>query len=260
MLIGLGGQNQVMVRDPNGVDADGRRQLHDERRRSSRRRGRRDPRSSSAPGIPSRLWFIDPAVTAVVDSLDIAAVIDEQRDEVRRYALLRDARRRHARPSWTAERTARSRASRLGGGVQKIRIAPGDTTLYALTNVGVVFDIDLKTNTVRRQIIASTRRTPTSSIGRDGFFYLLDGDERARAHLRRQHLAAFCARSASRRVRRRIALSPDGKQIWLTHTQGSISIYQGSVANGFLSRPARSRRTCRLRFEPTSVRAVVSRP
>jgi DNA-binding beta-propeller fold protein YncE len=122
----------------------------------------------------------------------------------------------------------------LGGGVQKIRMAPGDTTLYALTNVGVVFDIDLRTNTVRRQIITNTPANTDFVIGRDGLFYLLDGIN---------GLVNIFDVNTSRTIRTvgvspgasTIALSPDGKQIWLTHTQGQITTYQGSVANGFLS-------------------------
>jgi len=120
----------------------------------------------------------------------------------------------------------------LGGGITSTRLAPGDTLFYALTNVGVIFEVDVRT-LAKRQIIATVNATDFA-IGRDGYFYLLDGPGGV---VRIFNLATqtvirsvgFSANSAT------IALSPDGQQIWVTQSNpGGVTMVSGSVANGFL--------------------------
>lgn len=233
MLIGLGGLNQVMLRDINGVTQTGLITLPAPAQTIVAPTKAAGPAIVVSVGLPSRLWFIDPTTNALRDSLSIQEIITSsamKQDGTRYYASLSNG------TVVVVDATSHQEITRvsLGGGVQKIRLAPGDTTLYALTNVGVVFDIDLRTNTVRRQIITSTPTNTDFVIGRDGLFYLLDGIG---------SLVSIFDITQSRTIRTvgvspgasTIALSPDGKQIWLTHTQGQITTYQGSVANGFLS-------------------------
>jgi hypothetical protein len=232
MLIALGGQQKVMVMDATGATQTGLIQLSTVAQTLLGPSKAAGPAVIVAPGIPSTLYFLDVAAASPVDSLSISAVITGssiKADGTRVYAMLDDGSLSVVDGATHREITRIS----LGGGVTKIRVAPGDTTLYALTNIGVVFDVDLKTNTVRRQIITNPSNTDFA-IGRDGYFYLLDGtnalvrifDINTSTTLRAVGVAPGPAT---------IALSPDGKQIWLTHTQGSISMYQGSLATGFLS-------------------------
>ena len=232
MLIGLGGQQQVMVRDATAATQTGTITLTTIASTVLAPTKAAGPGVIVAPGIPSHLYFLDPAASAPVDSLAIAAVIISsaiKNDGTRVYAMLDDGSMSVVDGAIHREITRVS----LGGGITKLRIAPGDTTLYALTNIGVVFEVDLKTNTVRRQIIANPSNTDFV-IGRDGYFYLLDAtnslvrifDINTSTVLRTVGVAPGAST---------IAVSPDTKQIWLTHTQGSITMYQGSVATGFLS-------------------------
>ncbi|MGH7618099.1 MAG: Ig-like domain-containing protein, partial [Gemmatimonadaceae bacterium] len=231
MLIGLGGLNQVMVMDATGTTQTGIVQLTTGAQTVLAPPKAAGPAVVVAPGIPSRLWFIDPAVPALVDSLTISAVIGStamKADGTAIYAMLDDG------SMSVVDGTTHREITRiaLGGGVTKLRVAPGDTTLYALTTVGVVFAVDLRTYAVR-QIITNPSNTDFA-IGRDGYFYLLDAAN---------SLVRIFDVNTSKVVRTvgvspgasTIALSPDGKQIWLTHTQGSISIYAGSLSTGFLS-------------------------
>jgi hypothetical protein len=232
MLIALGGANAIMVRDANAAAVTQTVAVTTTANillAPSRASG---PVVLVAPGIPSRLWFIDPAVNKPVDSLDVTGVITAsamKTDGTRIYAMLDDGNLSVVDGATHREIQRLS----LGGGVTKLRMAPGDTTLYALTNIGLTFDIDLRTNVQRPQILADVSNTDVA-IGRDGYFYLLDAvsntvrilDIRANNILRRVGVSPGAST---------IALSPDGRQIWLTHPQGSITAYQGTVASGFLS-------------------------
>jgi hypothetical protein len=232
MLIALGGQNQVMIRDATGATQTGIVTVPTTAQTLLAPARAAGPAVLVASGIPSRLYFIDPTLATLTDSLTLTGVITAsaiRTDGTRIYAMLDDGHLSVVDGGTHQEITRVS----LGGGVTKIRVAPGDTTLYALTTVGVVFDVDLKTNTVRRQIISSFSSTDFV-IGRDGYFYLLDAtnslvrifDVNTSTVLRAVGVTSGATT---------IAVSPDVKQIWLTHSLGQITIYQGSLATGFLS-------------------------
>lgn len=184
------------------------------------------------PGTTSRVWFIDPGAGAVYDSLDV-------QDMVVSSAITSDGSKLFVMQS-NGQLVAVDLATRaatpigLGGGVVRIAIAPGDSLLYALTTVGVIFEVDARTNSVRRQIIAN----PTNDgfvIGRDGLFYLLDGtNSLVRIYdVNTGMVVRSVGVSASGTS---LALSPDGQQIWITHAVPSqISILAGSVEQGFRS-------------------------
>jgi hypothetical protein len=123
----------------------------------------------------------------------------------------------------------------LGGGITKMRLAPGDTLLYAFTTVGVTFEVDARTNTVKRQIIQNFPTTDVA-ISRDGSsFYFLDGLGGV------VRIVSVVTGTLQRTVgvspsAISIALSPDDQQIWLTHNNPTqITIYTGSAASGYIS-------------------------
>lgn len=183
------------------------------------------------PGTTTRVLVIDPLVSAVVDSIDIAEVVTNS-------AMTSTGSRALFTLSngdlvvYDPQTRARVGTVTLGGGITSARVAPGDTLFYALTNVGVIFEVDIRT-LAKRQIIASVNATDFT-IGRDGYFYLLDGPGGV---VRIFNLATqtvlrsvgFAANSAT------VAVSPDGQQIWVTQSNpGGITVVTGSVANGFL--------------------------
>jgi len=183
------------------------------------------------PGTTTRVWVIDPLVSGVVDSIDIAEVVTNS-------AMTSTGSRALFTLSngdlvvYDPQTRARVGTVTLGGGITSTRLAPGDTLFYALTNVGVIFEVDVRT-LAKRQIIATVNATDFA-IGRDGYFYLLDGPGGV---VRIFNLATqtvirsvgFSANSAT------IALSPDGQQIWVTQSNpGGVTMVSGSVANGFL--------------------------
>ncbi|MGH9888314.1 MAG: Ig-like domain-containing protein, partial [bacterium] len=101
------------------------------------------------PATLSRLWFVNPGTATVVDSLDIPNVIQTAAmtsDGTRVYAMLDNGNLAVVNATTHALQTLIT----LGGGVSKIRIAPGDSLLYATTNVGVIFEVDTRSNTIRR--------------------------------------------------------------------------------------------------------------
>src|SRR6185436_12187763 len=122
-----------------------------------------------------------------------------------------------------------------GGGVTRLRLATGDSLLYAFTTVGVIFEIDTRTNTVKRQIIQNFPTTDFA-LSRDGtLFYILDEPANivrvvSVANSTVQRSVGVSANATS------ISLSPDDKQIWLTHNNPSqVTIYTGSPTTGFLA-------------------------
>ena len=185
-------------------------------------------------GTTSRMWFVDPNGPAVTDSVDIPQVVTAaaiKSDGSRVYTMLSNG---NLAITDVASKSVGQIA--LGGGVTKLRVAPGDTLLYALTapNVGVIFEIDMRTNTVRRQIIATVTGNDFA-IAPDGLFYLLDGpnglvrifDINTNTVIRSVGVTADA---------NTIALSPDGQAIWLTHSVAAITtIYTGNKTNGFIS-------------------------
>lgn len=187
-------------------------------------------------GTQSRLWFINPSTMSVVDSLDI-------NDVVTSAAILSNGQRAYmmlANGEIAAiDVQARQQLGRIsiGGAVTRIRVAPGDTTLYVLTSVGAppaTIEIDTRSNTIRRQIFANTANTDLA-ISREGLFYLLDGpnsvvrilDINTGTVLRTVGISANGTT---------LAVSPDGQQIWVTHSQpAQVTMYTGNRTTGYLS-------------------------
>jgi Big-like domain-containing protein len=232
MLVGLGGQLKIQVLDLTGTTQTNLITVTSPAQTVLAPSKAAGPAILVSPGFVSRLWFLDPTAPKPVDSLDINAVITTATmtaDGSRIYSMLDDG---SLSVVDGAAHTAIARVT-LGGGVTKLFIAPGDSTLYALTSVGIIFDVDLRTNTVRRQIIANVSGNDIA-MGRDGLLYVLDGTNSLVSVFDIGTLSTLrtvgVAPGAST-----IAITPDGKQIWLTHTQGSVTVYQGSVANGFVS-------------------------
>jgi hypothetical protein len=185
-------------------------------------------------GTTSRLWFINPPTSSVVDSLDIAEIITSAAmtsDGSRAYMMLSNGELS------VVDVPTHSQLTRipLGGGVTKMRLAPGDSLLYAFTTVGVIFEIDARTNTVRRQIIQSSPATDFA-LSRDGsLFYILDGPGSI------VRVVSVATNTVQRSVGvspngTTIALSPEDRQIWITHNNpAQVTIYTGTSANGYLS-------------------------
>ena len=186
------------------------------------------------PSTMSRLWFIDPPTSAVIDSLDISDVITSAAmtsDGNRAFMMLSDGELSIIDVPAHRELTRVP----LGGGVTKIRLAPGDSLLYALTTVGVIFEVDARTNTVKRQIIQNFPATDFTLSRNGSLFYILDGTGSI------VRLVSVATSTVQRTVgvspsATAISLSPDDQQIWLTHsTPAQVTIYAGTLANGYLS-------------------------
>jgi hypothetical protein len=184
------------------------------------------------PSTLSRIWFIDPTISAVTDSIDVPEFVKSANisaDGSRIYLMLSDG------TLAVYDGATHTQVARvlLGGGVTATKIAPGDTLLYAVTNVGVIFEVDLRANVVKRQIIANVISTDFV-IGRDGLFYLLDApnglvkifDPTTLTTVRTVVVAGFGTS---------IGVAPDSKQFWVTHSNNLITIYNGSVTSGYLS-------------------------
>jgi hypothetical protein len=183
------------------------------------------------PGVQSRVWFMDPAAGAVVDSLDIdqqiiSSVITSTGS--RAFSLLSTG---EIAVIDVASRTSPARIQ-IGGGLTQLRMAPGDTTLYVMTNIGLIIEIDARTNTVRQQHFVSLTATDMT-ISREGLFYLLDGpgnivriyDLSTKTVLRSIGIPGFATT---------IALTPDDQQVWITHSNpAQVSIYTGNRNTGF---------------------------
>jgi hypothetical protein len=201
------------------------------------------PRKAAGPaiavnvGTTSRLWFIDPTLTgtsAVIDSLDIAEIITSAAmtsDGTRAFMMLSNGELSVVDGATHRQITRVT----LGGGITRMRLAPGDSLLYAFTTVGVIFEIDARTNTVKRQIIQNFPTTDFA-LSRDGtLFYILDGTGSlvrivSVANSTVQRSVGVSPNATS------ISLSPDDRQIWLTHNNPQmVSIYTGSPTTGYLS-------------------------
>jgi len=185
-------------------------------------------------GTTSRLWFIDPPTSSVVDSLDISEIITSAAmtsDGSRAFMMLSNGELSVIDVPTHRQLTRVA----LGGGVTKMKLAPGDSLLYAFTTVGVIFEVDARTNTVRRQIIQGFPMTDFA-LSRDGtLFYILDGMGSI------VRLVSVATSTVQRSVgvspnATTVSLSPDDRQIWLTHNNPTqVTIYTGTPTNGYLS-------------------------
>jgi hypothetical protein len=181
-------------------------------------------------GATSRLTFIDPATAAAVDSMDIP-------DGVSSATMTSDGRLVYVlsiNGDVVAVNVANKSFTRLtlGGGLQKVLTAPGDTLVYGFTNVGILFEIDTRTNAVRQRIASLVYDDVT--IGSDGFFYLLDstvGSVRIVNPTTLAVLRVFGTPSGPTTI----AVSPDARQVWVTHDlTNQVSIFAGSPTTPYL--------------------------
>ncbi|HTE46418.1 MAG TPA: Ig-like domain-containing protein, partial [Gemmatimonadaceae bacterium] len=207
-------------------------------------------------GTTSRIWFLDPATSAVTDSLDIqetprAAVITA--DGTKAYFLLGDG---ELQPVNVTAHALMPRIQ-LGGGTTRLRLAPGDTTAYVVTNIGIVFSIDTRTN-VARQLVLSVpgndfviSNDGKSFLALDGIASLVRIIDIASGQVVRTLGVAATASS--------ISISPDGQQIWLTHNNG-VTTYTGSVTSGFIAGPLIPMASVPIRiyFSPTGSFAAIT--
>ncbi len=189
------------------------------------------PLVAISSGATSRLWFIDPASATIVDSMTINDVITSATmtsDGSRIYVMQTDGTLNIINGSTHAIIAK----PLLGGGFKKIQMAPGDTTVYALASVGVLVGFDTRTNQQVKNVIVQSG-VPDWVIGQDGLFYFLDGTNSVvRVYdINTQTVLRFVSVAASPVS---VAVSPDSRQIWLTHIGGQVTIVQGDVTNGFL--------------------------
>lgn len=190
------------------------------------------PAVAISPGSTSRILFIDPATATIIDSLTVNDLVTSATmtpDGSRIYLMQSDGtfniingvtRQFVARPL-------------LGGGFLKVQVAPGDTTVYAYAGVGIIVGFDTRTDQKVANVILPQFNVADFATGRDGLFYFLDVtanvvrvyDITAQAVVRFFGVAGAASS---------ITLTPDGRQLWLTHAAGQVTIVQGDVANGFL--------------------------
>lgn len=188
-------------------------------------------------GTTSRVWYVDPVSQTVVDSVDITEAVASaaiKSDGSRAYFLLPNSGQLAVLN--VASRT-QSRIE-LGGQTTRIKIDRGDTLLYAMTSIGLVFEVDTRTNAVTRQIQLPAGTVTDFDLSRDGqLMFLLDGPNGV--------IRIFNITGTNPVLRRTVGvsqnatsiiLSPDDQQIWTTHnTPNKVTWYTGSVANGYLS-------------------------
>lgn len=189
------------------------------------------PAVAVSSGAVSRVWFIDPGTATVIDSLTINDVVTSatMTSDGRRVYVMQTDGTLNIIDGSTHAIVARPL---LGGGFNKIVMAPGDTTVYALAQVGVLLGIDTRTNQQVKSVIVS-QNIPDWTIGQDGLFYFLDptvGVVRV-YNISTQTVVRFISTPPSPTT---VAVSPDSRQIWLTHTGGTVTVLQGDVTNGFL--------------------------
>jgi DNA-binding beta-propeller fold protein YncE len=199
-------------------------------------------------GTTSRVWFIDPAISAVTDSIDLPEIVRSATmttDGTRVFVML-------ANGDLVATIV-------LGGGVTTTRMAPGDTLMYALTSVGVIFEVDVRALVVKRQIIANVQSTDFV-IARDGLFYLLDGPGglvRLFNIQTQTTVRSLVVSTASATIN----VTPDGQQIWLTQNNpGQITMLTGNSTNGFIFTGSYFTGTfnpTRIAFSPTGSLAAI---
>jgi hypothetical protein len=179
-------------------------------------------------GVTSRLTFIDPATAAKVDSMEIPDLVSSTTmtsDGRLLYALLSGG-------DVAAVNIANKSFTRLslGGGLTKLQAGPGDTLVYGFTNVGILFEIDTRTNAVRQRIANLVYDDIT--VGSDGLFYLLDtsvGSVRIVSPTNFATLRSF----GTPPVPTTIAVSPDARQVWVTHITNQVSIFAGSPTEAY---------------------------
>jgi hypothetical protein len=209
-------------------------------------------------GTTSRVWFIDPAISAVTDSIDLPEIVRSATmttDGTRVFVMLANG----DLVVFDGATHARVATLVLGGGVTTTRMAPGDTLMYALTSVGVIFEVDVRTATVKRQIIANVQSTDFV-IGRDGLFYLLDGPGGLVRlfNIQTQTTVRSVGVSTSSAT---INVTPDGQQIWLTQNNpGQVTVLTGNSANGFIFTGSYFTGTfnpTRIAFSPTGSLAAI---
>ena len=210
--------------------------------------------------VTSRIWFIDQTTALVTDSLDIQEIVNGgviTSDGSKAYFLLSSG---EVQPVSVTTRALLPRIA-LGGIPTKLRLDQGDTLAYVNTTVGIMFEIDTRTNAVRRQINLGTpgATSPDFAISADGkSIYLLDSFNNV---VRINDLAtgALLRSVGIAPGGNTIALSPDNQQIWITHAT-QISIYNGSLSNGFLAGPSFQTASLPLRiyFSPTGSFAAIT--
>ncbi len=215
-------------------------------------------------GTTSRVWYINPASGTLTDSIDIAEVVNGAAITSNGATALFMLSNGDVAVLNVAART-QSRIQ-LGGGTTKIKIARGDTLAYVLTNVGILFEIDVRSNSVKRQIVLPSVSITDFDVSRDGsLIYLLDG---APGVVRIFNLSTFTPVRVAQVTGNAltISLSPDDAQTWTTHAasgpNGSplVSWSTGSIATGYISTGAVQLPSLPLRiyFSPTGSFAAVT--
>ena len=150
------------------------------------------PTRASGPAVAidgggfSKLWFIDPASAAVTDSVSVTDVVGNGNAAMTTTGS--QVFYMQAGDLVVLDGATHAQVARLsmGGGVTKLAIAPGDTLMYGLTNVGVIFEIDIKNLVVKRQIPANVSSTDFA-IGRDGLCLLARRHQQPGAVVQRQY-------------------------------------------------------------------------
>jgi len=189
-------------------------------------------------GTTTRVTYINPATAAVVDSVDVTDFVSKavmSYSGAKAYFLLGDG---ELDILDVASKT--QTRVQLGGGTNAMKLDHGDSLLYVNTNVGIMFEVDTRTGTVKRQITNVPASTTDFEISRDGkTFYLLDGSGSI--------VTLFDVVSATptgsfgvSTAPTSIALTPDGKQIWTTHngagsSPARVTMYAQNANGSFIS-------------------------
>ncbi len=235
MYVGLAALSQVLILDPTGTTQIASVQLTTPVQFLVAPTKGQGPVLAVNGAALSQLWFLDPITGAVLGQPvvnDIVTSVAMNSTGTRAYLSLADGELSVYDATSYTEITRIS----LGGGVTQVKVAPGDTLLYATTTVGVLFEVDIRANAVKRQIIANIPSTDFD-IGIDGLFYFLDGPGST------VRLYSPVTNSVVRTVGvpalgTTIAVTPDARQIWVTHNNSGgtdLSVFTGNSTSGFLS-------------------------
>jgi hypothetical protein len=190
-----------------------------------------------AAGTTSRVTYIDPANGTIVDSVDVPEVVTRaamNTNGTKAYLLLSDG---ELATLDVASRTL-SRIQ-LGGGTTAMRLDHGDSLLYVTTTVGITFEVDVRTNSIRRQLQLPATGTDFD-ISRDGtLLYMLNPTQSIVTIVNLVSNSIVSSFGISNNATS-IALTPDSRQVWVTH-QGAgfapakVTIYAQNSAGAFLS-------------------------
>lgn len=195
------------------------------------------PALQVAAGSVSRITYIDPASGTITDSLDVQELVTKaviSTTGAKAYLLLSDGELATIDVASKTETRLQ-----LGGGTNALRLNYGDSLAYVNTSVGIMFEIDVRTNTIKRQMILPVTGNDFD-ISRDGKqIYVLNGTQSIVTIVDLATVTSVGSFGVSN-LAKTIALTPDSRQVWVTHdgagtAPAKVTMYARNAAGSYLS-------------------------